>query len=231
MNSPDEPLNENILVDLDCLLDTRLPVLRYLDDDLGIQMLKDGSYRKRVIDRFGNIPDKVFRSYYQARSKNVLGLATPTPMVDMVLDYCEEAYYSATCASLNHIPTLQINTYPYQLNEAESLNVLELMYNLLPVNIDIDMVYMDFNDLSCEYVDNNLGTVIKYDAVEWLEYQSALGNLSKTTLLRSSVIAPLIAGINTPSKNITQDAFEEARNTFGPVTNLVFIQSRLYSSL
>jgi len=227
----DEVYIENVMVDLDCLLDTRLPVLYYLAPDVAKTMLKDDSYRKRVIDRFGNIPDKLFRAYYRERSKNVLGLATPTPMVDLVIDYCQEAYYSATSASLNKIPTLYINTYPYNLNEEESMNILELIYKLLPVNVNVDMVCMSHAELTPTFVDANVATIIKYDALEWLEYQSAIGNLAKMPLLRNCVIAPLLASANTPSASITQEAFEEVRSAFGPITNLVFIQSRIFSSL
>lgn len=222
-------LNDNVYIDLDCILDTRLPVLYALSEDIAKESLRSGYYHKRVSDNFGIIPNGLFYHYYDKRTKYVLALATPTPMFELLLELTEEAATSIVTDSIETIPTLYVNTYPYELNEEEAVTILKLLYTVIPVQMNFDLICKSLTELTPEWVDANANTVIKYDIVKWLELHSSLGNLSTCPLLRGACIGPLIATGNIPVSEITQESFEETRSTLGPMCNLVFMQSRLFS--
>lgn len=225
-----DKLNENILIDLDSLIDTRLPVVYALHSETAADLVQSGMYHKRIKDVFGNIPYRIFRRYYDDRTKDILRLATPTPMVDLLKSYCIEAYESHVTQGIDMIPTLYVNTYPYVLNETEEDNLLKLFYNLIDVRVNIVLIHLDRDKLTPEYIDKHVVTVIMYDMVDWLEYHSAKGNLAKYPLLKGSCVGPLLANGDKPSSELTQDDFEQLRATFGPLCNLVLLQSRQFST-
>ena len=224
-------INTNLMVDLDCILDTRHPVLYALDETTAMSMLDDDSYRKRVADQFGNISSDIFRVYYDNRSKSILKLATPTPMLEMIKEYADAAVTNVLNAKDNIIPTIYLNVYPYELNGDEMLALGTMLHKVIDNVVNIEVVDMDYDKLSPSFVYNNLSNLIKYDIVQWLEYHTAVGNLSKQLLLEVACTGPLIATGNISTSKITQDTFESIRALLGPVTNLVLIQSRMFSTI
>jgi len=231
MAGDEKPMNANIIVDLDVILDTRLPVVYAISKSIAENILINDMYRKRVKDVFGTIPYSVFKSFYNRRDKPILELATPTPMFELVIDYCIEAYGSAVATSTKIVPTLYLNTYPYDLNRVEQTNLIKLLDSMIPVDFNIEMLYLDTTDLTPKLVLSTASTVIKYDMVTWLEYHSAKGNLSNCPLIEVSCIGPMIANGTKPTKELTQDDFDGLRATLGPFTNLVLLQSRMFSSV
>jgi len=228
--SDDRPaVNANLIVDLDCVLDTRLPVVFALHTPTALSGIEDSTYRKRIKDVFGNIPYSVFREYYNKRNKNVLKLATPTPMLELLGEYCLEAHSLVISEADILTPKIFVNTYPYDLNEDESLILLKLFYSMLPVDMDIDIIHKSNKELTPEFVANNATTFIKYDIITWLEYHNSIGELAKHPLIDVSCIGPMIANGNKPTSELTQDDFDNVRAVFGPLTNLVLLQTRMFS--
>lgn len=225
----EDSVNANILIDMDSLLDTRLPVLYALDKNTAIDVLKDEKYQKRVKDVFGNIAYNIFSSYYRNRTKDILKLATPTPFINVLMEYCVQAYNSVATEVTDSLPKLYINTYPYDLNNEEKGNLLMLLVKLLPVRINIDIIYMSNSELTPKFVANNVSIFIKYDMLEWLEYHNSIGELAKCPLLSTACIAPLLANGNKLSTELKQKDFDDLRAIFGPLTNLVMLQTRLFS--
>ena len=225
------PDNANVLIDLDSVLDTRLPILLALHEPTAKDVMRNDHYRKRIKDTFGNIPYAIFNRFYSKRSKDVLIMATPTPMLELLKEYCIEAYTSLEAESEDVIPTLIVNTYPYTLANDEKLRLLKLFSASMPVKINIDIVDMDNDELNPKYISDNVSAFIKYDMINWLEYHNSMGRLTKHPLLNTSCVAPMIANGNKPSKEITQDDFDNLRSMFGPLTNLVLLQSRVFSTI
>jgi len=230
MNNENTGTEAGILVDLDSLLDTRLPVVYALHEPTAIKIVKSGYYNKRVKDVFGNIPYSVFRDYYALRNKNILKLATPTPMIELIKEYCIEANTTMLVDNLGAIPKLTVNTYPYELEESEEDALLKLFYSELPAHMDVDIVHKNMDELSPKYVMSVCSTYINYDMLLWLEYHTGVGNITDGSLLGVSCISPMLANGDKPTKELKQDDFDSLRAMFGPFTTLIMMQVRLFST-
>ena len=220
----------NVLIDLDALLDTRLPVLFAIHRETAISMVADESYHTRVKDVFGPVSEDVFHTYYKNRSKNVLALATATPMIELLVEYCIEAYELLADDKEKHPPTLFINTYPYELSQDECSEIVHVLRYTLPINMDIDMIRCSNKELTPAFINDKVLACIKYDMLEWLEYHNAIGELTKKCLDDVTCVAPMIIHGNKKTKDVKQEDFDDVRAALGHITNLVFIQTRLFSS-
>jgi len=227
----DTPPVTNILVDIDSLMDTRLPTLYALHKQTAIDVTSDESYHKRIRDTFGVIPHTVFNRFYSDRNKNILKLATPTPMIELLREYCTTATESIVSETAGTIPTLYINTYPYEFNREEARNLVELFFKILCTNpMNIELLYLNNEELTPQFVSTHMSTHVKYDMLVWLEYHNAIGALAKHPLTETTCVAPLIANGRKSSKDLTQEDFDNVRAMFGPMTNLVLLQSRIFST-
>jgi len=169
--------------------------------------------------------------FYSNRSKTVLELATPTPMMDILVDYIEEAHQSLAAKANNEIPTVILNTYPYDLCESEQINLIELLCGLLTKRANVEVVRLSNQELTPKYVLENVSTLIKYDTLDWLEYHNSIGELPKCPLIDVTCVAPLISNGTKSTKELRQEDFETLRATLAHMANLVLLQSRIFSTV
>jgi len=219
----------SILVDLDSILDTRLPVVYALHKPTAEAIIKSGYYKRRAKDTFGNIAYSIFRDYYNIRNENILKLAAPTPMLELIKEYCIEANTTSLIENLGATPRLIVNVYPYDLLDSEKKALLKLFHSEMPAQMDIDIIYKNIDEMDPKYILSMATTFIYYDMLEWLEYHTSVGNITDGSLLGISCIAPMLANGEVPTKELTQDHFDNLRAMFGPFTNLVILQPRMFS--
>ena len=79
-NDKEKAKSHGILVDIDCLFDTRLAVLESMDDILTEEILLNG-YFTRERDDFDGIDLHEFRKRYKERNLNTLQHSKPTTLL------------------------------------------------------------------------------------------------------------------------------------------------------
>ncbi len=208
----------SLLIDLDSLLDTRLPVVYTLNQELATEIIENKEYVYRKKDIFGNISNDIFKSMYKARSKAVLNLATPTAILQFLIPYLIE-----TKSDLKNVEALNsfyiyINVYPYKFNMME---LIELENAFSPMFIDnpIKMVSMDFEELTPSWVMDNVETLIMYDAIDWIEYNTANNNLVRTPLINKIIIGPALIGGTVKISDINKEFFMQISKSLGSLIN------------
>lgn len=219
--------NNNLLVELDCILDTRLPILTMLDENIAKRMVKDGSYQNRTIDNFKYIPRDMFTALYNFRSKAILNLAIPTLMVDVIEDFVNESIHGMKEMNDMEDIILYINSHPYKLTADEILNISEGLSNFIP-NVTIKIVDMDYNELSTEWVSSNISLLVMYYGIEWIEYQHALNNTVKYPILDVGVMVPAILNVVVDNNEI-EEYLNKTEEMFKSITRLSFVNTRFFS--
>jgi hypothetical protein len=230
MSNDEGITNANIIVDLDAIMDTRLPTLYAMDPGRAISMTSDDSYQLRVKDSFGNISYDIFKVYYDNRNKNILKLATPTPALDLVKDYSIDSNNCAITQSIGDIPTLYLNIYPYDLNEEECGNLLTMLHHVLPARMNLETINMSNSEMTPKYVQEIASSILKYDMLEWLEYHNSIGNLTRYPMLGIACVGPTLANGDAATKDLSQLDFDKLRSALAPLANLVLVQTRVFSS-
>jgi len=190
----EEELNtpKDIFIDLDSLMDTRLPVIYQIDENLAEEELGSGKYQNRIIDEFGYISKKMFQSLYRDRNKTILGLATPTNMLKLLSDYYKELKSSNVKHGYTDTVNIYLNIYPYDLNIVETTHLANAITATLDDDIVVKIVKMSPTELTPMWVDENLAAMVLYNGMEWVEIHTANLNLINNPLLDVGLMVPAL---------------------------------------
>lgn len=225
----------NLLVDLDSLMDTRLPYLSSLSTKVAKEVIDNGYYTNRLKDQFNTIPYDLFTPIYRNRSKLALKLATPTNMLAFIGSYITEALLETKSSGVSKKIKLYINTYPYTLSTIENNHIVMGIRRAIAYDIDIEAVYMSFDDLTPKWVDANLAAMIMYNGIDWLEYHSAYGLLKEHKLSTTALFVPTLTYSNSTLPFKTPKELEEffttIEETYSPIIKLKFMSTTAFSSV
>lgn len=168
-NDKEKAKSHGILVDIDCLFDTRLAVLESMDDILTEEILLNG-YFTRERDDFDGIDLHEFRKRYKERNLNTLQHSKPTTLLVNLRDTVARYIYNSTREGKINRTELILNIYPYQLNKEEINDfVLCLKYytdNMVPVRV----INSPYTDITPGFLDENVVGFFTYDWYDWLLY-------------------------------------------------------------
>jgi len=227
----EEELNNNILVELDSLFDTRLPLVYMLSPTIAGKISKDGSYTKRLKDTFGNISEDIFKPIYKQRNKSLLMLGTPTEMFNLVKEYIITAKYANDSLGVSRNLTVYINIYPYKLTVIEQSNIVSSFKNSVDNTIAVKIVSMNIPELTPAWVEDNVGYLIMYNGLDWLEYHISMQTLVNKPLLEVSLLVPTIVAYTTPDRDITKDLLESMMRYTSTVIRLGMINNKYFSQI
>jgi len=224
-----EKRQASILVDLDSIMDTRIPVLFSISEKITQEVIHDGSYFKRKKDNFKNISADIFQPMYNNRTKLVLKLATPTELLRYLSNYIIEMKADLMHLELINETFLYINTFPYVLNNDE-LEYLKIgISNYLP-DINLKFVHMSISELTPEWVNNNLETLMLYDGLKWLEYHTATTAIMKHSMQNKILITPSISNGQISETLLTNDFFTELQSSLRSIINYIPLPSIFYTT-
>lgn len=115
---------KKLLVDLDCLLDTRLSTIFHLNKDAYKTLLKNKAYYTRLTDNFelltdGLITQEAYLKAYQHRDKERLKHSSPTRMLKVLNQISKDIEAQSVTEPDTSGLIIGVNTYPYSLTEKE----------------------------------------------------------------------------------------------------------------
>lgn len=176
---------KSLYVDLDTILDTRLPFLYLLTNGKKVGEI---DYYNRVKDNFGNMPDKVFNYYYKFRNKNILSKAMPTAVFELITPMIQDFILLNKKGEKFKV---YLNTYPYKLDIHEFANLRNVFEDIYD---DIDLIHIcqDKYKLDLKWLIQHIDIFIMYDGLEWLNYKTLTGELLKNAMLDKMMITPFI---------------------------------------
>jgi hypothetical protein len=126
-------------------------------------------------------------------------------------------------------PVIYLNTYPYNFNFEEMNNIRFMMERIVP-NAAVKIVALSNAELDPAWIKDRILFMYKYDAIEWLETQTALNGLQNNPLLNVSLIAPKIATGMIRENELTDKYFKNMVFGCGTLINLIFIDAINFST-
>jgi len=162
-----------ILVELDCLLDTRIGTLSLLDDKAAAALLSE-KYTHRVSDNWefltdGAVTNEAFNQRYQQRDKDVLKASRPVNLITFLPKLLNDLEKQALSEPITKDLTLRINTYPYKLTVMERRIITECIYEqYTSAYTKVDVVDIAPDKLTPRYLREEVAMVIMYDFNRWL---------------------------------------------------------------
>lgn len=163
-----------ILIDLDCLFDTRLATLKGLSDAYVTQALK-ANYRERITDNFVElIPDidmEAYKDLYKRRGIPTIQTAAmfPTAIIIELAITVREHIKMATQGPMSGKPVLAINTYPYDLTREEIDSIVSLVkHDLNEPLCEVTSVRLSPSQITPALLKNKYKVSFIYHLSEWM---------------------------------------------------------------
>ena len=238
MNSNKEPSlpnvaepenNNNLLVDLDSLFDTRLPVLMGISEAAAYNVLNSGYYYNRVKDEFDLIPASIFRTIYRYRTKGVLEYALPTHIFNVMASILDDIYRDDTKNVLNKDDKyLYINLYPYELSVNEKDILSKAIKQLIPP-VNIKFINVNNVELTPKWIYNNVSSMIKYDLQDWIEWHVSDLSLLEQPILDVLCIGPTRLDDMMSKNTFKKEEVEQVNKVFALVADYQPISYKYFS--
>lgn len=189
MKANAQPKKHGVLIDLDCLFDTRFATLMEMDAEKADSLLLEGYYfRER--DEFPGMNLNEFRERYRKRNVQTLKNSLPTALLfrlgSIVADFIIE--FSKDGRLVN--PELILNIYPYKLS-GEEINTMVLCLKVRTNNIiPVRVISQDPLNISPGWIRDNVTFFYLYNWSEWLTKYTM--ELASNRLDDVCVVAPSI---------------------------------------
>lgn len=186
-------LDQNIYVDLDSILDTRLGTVHCISPDLACTLQESG-YASRVIDDWDKLLGAdnaaIFRERYSKRGTEELQSSVMTGMVPHLRAVFASMEKSAVNGPLTGSFTLTVNAWPYKMHPTEEDEIRLCLFTLICPFAEILFVNIPHNNLTPAHIKENYDAVIMYDFDTWLTYH--WGALDLCKMPRVSFYAPAL---------------------------------------
>lgn len=220
MNNQEQAL----LIELDCLLDTRLATIARISEQSAVEVLKN-DYHKRKADWFEPVVDMaMYTSLYKARDVETLKLAHPTEgfrfVREMVKLYREQAV--DTNSPYSGKIKIVVNTFPYQLNA----ELTDLIGRALAVRFgaiaSCELVSLSPAELTPELVRARYCMLMMYEYDPWLSMHydidpaklssEAMKQVLKSLLLDVTLFAPAVFYKKPPTQDEVEEVMKETHH-------------------
>ena len=219
MSNNDERL---IVVDLDSLLDTRIPIINDLVGDKKTTEILNNGYFTRNSNEFPGITFEAFQEKWVNRNSDILPRSMMTGCVQFLQSMLKELVVQKTATAGHDHFRIMVNIYPYEMDdeEKEELRLVLENYFINLVNVTVSRIpyqYMDYH-----WVRDNVGAMVFYNWCDWINEitDSFGGSLMKNTLSRITLYAPAIHMVKKT---------EESEKNF--VTNMEFVQTCMSTAI
>lgn len=171
----ESPTKQIIMIDIDVLFDTRLGTLAFLYPDKVESLLAKG-FRGRLHDNFDLLDSSIdmnqYNTIYNNRDKSVIAISRITnfmcPLLEIVKEYeWEMTYETEGCNDVD----LVVNTFPYELEDAEVHQLMVGLREQLGFMIDIKFTRRDpktFNIASLCY--QGFTQYVMYHFNDWVAH-------------------------------------------------------------
>lgn len=164
--------DQTILIDLDALVDTRLPVLSSLSPEGAATIMKNG-YWDRQRDDFdemsgGLIDLAAYKAAYAARDKETLKGAILTTLLHLVGPMTQELQRrQASKIEIGEIHLL-VNIWPYKLEDYEVEEYLNVIRHYVALSCKVNAVNASIEDLTPQALDKLADIYMTYNYDEWM---------------------------------------------------------------
>lgn len=167
---------QNILVELDALLDTRMGTLARIDPKL--PTLIGDAYWRRQSDDFealsnGVVTNERFRELYRQRDKTTLANSIVSNVVHLLGVMTRALQCKKTTADQIDEIIVTVNYHPYQFTDAEKTELQKAMYGFLALSAKVELINQPVKEITPTVLRDQYDAYILYDYNEWDGYHRA----------------------------------------------------------
>ena len=228
---------KKIYVDLESLLDTRMGTLAVLDTAFAYEITTAPAYFTREQDAFsgeaGTLTAPEFAELYAATKEHALRSSIKTKMHRFVGELCHQFTVHALGGPHHLAVEVEINTAPFDLTEAETLEIVRTIAYYLGEQYTVRAVCIPLSALSVTRVREEYCAMVMYTYHEWLNLHER--EIRRTPLKEVCLYVPRLYFGAPPSTHelsaLTErgtDAFEWSQHVLGPLVLVQYLPMLWY---
>lgn len=160
---------ENIYLDLDTILDTRLGTIAKINPELAVRVLNSKKYHTRIIDEFDGVNTEEFKREYAKRDLDTLRMSVLTNVVYFLRRLIKDSLISSVISHKVEKLCFTVNVYPYDFNDP---GLTEMLINCIRFHTystsSVTIVSIPDEELTPEFCKDNFQIMIRYGWVHWV---------------------------------------------------------------
>lgn len=218
-----------LYVELDCLLDTRFSTLFSMGEEVAKKVI-DFDYHERVTDFFPGIDYEAYQKAYDARNKLTLKNAMVTPVLQLIHDFAKSTLENASGTPFQYEPKLELNIYPYKLDEDEIKLILSIVYGKTGKMMAVEVINKSPEEITPYFVKSRYSVMVMYRYDQWLEIHAKNKKFEKTTVPEVTLLSPAVYFLK--QDKIPEDVksvFEDMQRTAAPLIGLQLLPADVFS--
>lgn len=189
--------NENIrtqhviFVELDALLDTRLGTLHGIDPMYGIAAFRSPDYYQRASDDFTalcEVTQAQYNAAYARRNEQTLQDSILTGVCFLLNDVCSKLEEQRLSSPFVESVEVQINLWPYQLDEDTRFWIENAVASFLPVDVTVSSISLPLDQLTLQLIKSTYTGLVLYHFADWMTTHCR--DFEHTQIPGVTVIAP-----------------------------------------
>lgn len=192
---------KKLLVDMDCLLDTRIGTVSLLNEEAACKLLSE-KYSNRVFDDFeelteGLVTNEEFSKRWETRDKETLKASMMTNIMKLLVSLTSQYEKDMIETPFVKEFILYVNLHPYILTDAEIEIIKEAISVHCGINLKIRTIHLPLEKITPKKLKEDFDGFITYSFDNWLKIHSEA--LDKTPIPRVTIFAPALC-IKKPNK-------------------------------
>lgn len=236
-----ENLIKRVLIELDCLLDTRLACVAIISQQHAATLLSKG-YFERQSDEFSKvIPIDIeeYKTLYKNRGNNPrvlenahLTMFTSVSLRTMVKGLMQELIETPYSANF----CIEINEYPHTLTSDEKEEFIKALFYTCGVEFPVQFVRLSPKELNPNFIKNRYAMLTMYDYESFIREHGE--TMCKLPIRDVKVYGPAIFNTKVPTMEELEelqrrqvDPFSEVRLIASPMVDLELIHISHFSVL
>lgn len=186
---------KRFLVELDCLLDTRLGTLEHYSPPIAYTVYQNPDYFKRDWDNWeglskGGITNNKFWELYAQRDVEVLSKSRPTSILGFLGKITKELDMARiTSPEVEHIQ-VDVNVFPYELSETEKDQLRTLVFHYCALGTEVNVVSLSLKSITPQLLKERYDGLILYEFDNWFTHH--VNTLNHVLIPRHAVFAPAL---------------------------------------
>lgn len=168
-----KPGEINILIDMDCVLDTRQGALLLIDTDAAVRITTSKAYHARETDDLhdeilGGISADTLRAVQSKFKQDIIFKSVKTKMYLFLQELCSALIKSSMETPHASIITLNVNINGYEFTAQQCDLILKCIVHDLKGIVNVKLVDLDLQSEPLSSVASTYSIIIAYNPVNWL---------------------------------------------------------------
>lgn len=163
-------LQQNLLIDLDTLIDTRFGLI-YQRFPKAFRKLDVYEFCTRNHNRLWELvgcDEKTWKAQWEKRDVATIESSKPTSLLLHLKEIIVARYAQGKTSPVHHPLTITVNTFPYRLSKEALDEVKESVKAWTYSDIEVHTVYLTPATLTPDTIKTNYQSLFIYDWVEWM---------------------------------------------------------------